>query len=237
MTIDTENQTGGLAIVIGASGGIGTALTRALETSGDYDRVIGLSRRGADALDITDEGSVRRAATMIGDTGMPVRMVILATGFLHNDGFTPEKSFSALDPVHMAHAYAVNTIGPALVMKHFLPILPRQGRSVFAALSARVGSISDNRLGGWHSYRASKAALNQMIRTCAIELKRSHREAVCVAIHPGTVATGLSAPFARRGLQVRAPDIAGQEILSVIQALTSADSGGFFDHKGKGIDW
>ena len=232
-----NNDSPGLAVVIGSHGGIGGAIRQALDAGGSYGRVLGLSRNGPDALDIMDEDNVRRATAMIAETGLPVRLVVLATGFLHNDDFAPEKSFTALDPAHMAHAYAVNTIGPALVMKHLLPLLPRQKRSVFAALSARVGSISDNRLGGWHSYRASKAALNQMIRTCAIELKRSHRNAVCAAIHPGTVDTGLSAPFARRGLQVRAPGVAAQEILSVLNGLTPADSGGFFDHKGQAIDW
>ena len=120
-------------------------------------------------------------------------------------------------------------------MKHVLPLLPREGRSVFATLSARVGSIGDNRLGGWHAYRASKAALNQLVRGAAIELGRKRREAICVALHPGTVDTPLSRPFARSGLDVRKPDVAAAEILAVIDALTPADSGGFFDHKGERV--
>ena len=132
-----------------------------------------------------------------------MRLVIDTTGFLHMDGFAPEKSWRDLDVVHMARACAVNAIGPALLMKQFLPLLPRQGRSVFATLSARVGSIGDNRLGGWYSYRASKAALNQLVRNAAIELGRRQPAALCVALHPGTVATRLSAPFVKAGLEVQ----------------------------------
>ena len=123
----------------------------------------------------------------------------------------------------MAHAFAINAIGPALLMKHFLPLLPRSGRSVFATLSAKVGSIGDNHLGGWYSYRASKAALKP--------------QAICVALHPGTVATPLSSPFAKSGLQVQAPDLAAQRLLAVIDALTAEDSGGFFNHQGERLPW
>jgi NAD(P)-dependent dehydrogenase (short-subunit alcohol dehydrogenase family) len=135
----------------------------------------------------------------------------------------------------MAHAFAINAIGPALLIKHFLPMLPRSGRVVFASLSARVGSIGDNRLGGWYSYRASKAALNQIIRCAAIELSRINRDSVCVAIHPGTVDTGLSGPFAKTGLDVQTPTEAASRILSVLAALTPAQSGGLFDHRGDAI--
>jgi NAD(P)-dependent dehydrogenase (short-subunit alcohol dehydrogenase family) len=137
----------------------------------------------------------------------------------------------------MAHAFAINAIGPALLMKHFLPLLPRSGRSVFATLSAKVGSIGDNHLGGWYSYRASKAALNQLVRTAAIELSRRQPQAICVALHPGTVATPLSSPFAKSGLQVQAPDLAAQRLLAVIDALTAEDSGGFFNHQGERLPW
>jgi NAD(P)-dependent dehydrogenase (short-subunit alcohol dehydrogenase family) len=149
----------------------------------------------------------------------------------------PERSWREVDAAAMARAFAVNAIGPALLMKHFLPLLPRRGRSVFATLSARVGSIGDNRLGGWYSYRASKAALNQLVRTASIELRRRAPEAVCVALHPGTVATGLSAPFARAGLEVRSPEVAAADLLRVIGGLTAADSGGFFDHRGVAVPW
>jgi NAD(P)-dependent dehydrogenase (short-subunit alcohol dehydrogenase family) len=137
----------------------------------------------------------------------------------------------------MQRAFALNSIGPALLMKHLLPLLAREGRSVFATLSARVGSIGDNRLGGWYSYRAAKAALNQLVRTAAIELRRSRPEALCVAIHPGTVATALAAGYVKAGLEVQTPELAARRILDVLAALQARQSGGFFDHKGLPVPW
>jgi len=215
-------------LVIGAGGGIGAALAKA---SG----AIGLSRRSDPPLDLLDEASIAAAARWL--AGQGIERIILATGFLHDESFQPEKAMRQLDPAHMAQSFAVNAIGPALVMKHFLPLLPRDRRAVFAALSARVGSIGDNRLGGWWSYRASKAALNQLVRTAAVELARTHREAVVVAIHPGTVATPLSGPFAKAGLEVQAPEEAARRILGVLDGLQPQDSGGFFDHLGKVVSW
>ena len=224
-----------LALVIGATGGIGAALHRALETGGSHDRVIGLSRHSTPALDLTDEASIAAAADWIGRQEGALRLVIDATGFLHDERFRPEKSRRDLDPAHLAHAFALNATGPALLMKHFLALLPREGRSVFATLSARVGSIGDNRLGGWHAYRASKAALNQLVRTCSVELARTHGEAVLCSLHPGTVDTRLSEPFAKRGLEVRPPAEAAQDLLAVIAGLTPDASGGFFDHTGEPV--
>ena len=137
----------------------------------------------------------------------------------------------------MSRAFALNAIGPALIMKHFLPLLPRAKRAVFATLSARVGSIGDNRLGGWYSYRASKAALNQLVRTAAIELTRSHPQAICVALHPGTVDTQLSAPFAKQDLEIQSPDQAAARLIDVVARLTPQDSGGFFDCRGEVVPW
>jgi len=227
----------GTAVVIGASGGIGAALCARLEAQSDHLDVIGLSRRSDPPLDVTDEGSVRAAAEHVKALGGDLRLVIDATGFLHDDDFGPEKSWSQLDPEHMAKAFAVNATGPALLMKHFLPLLPRKDKSVFATLSARVGSIEDNRLGGWYSYRASKAALNQFVRAASIELHRRSKEAVCVALHPGTVDTRLSAPFGKAGLNVRAPDDAAGELLDVIANLDAEANGGFFDYRGERVPW
>ena len=166
-----------------------------------------------------------------------MRLIIDASGILHGDGLSPEKSWRDLDATQMTRAFAVNAIGPALLMKHFLPLLPRQGRSVFATLSARVGSIGDNRLGGWYSYRASKAALNQFVRTAAIELGRRQPAALCVALHPGTVTTSLSSPFVKAGLDVQTPDQAAGRLLDVIDRLPPGSSGGFFDHRGDPVPW
>lgn len=235
----------GLAVVIGASGGLGSALVGELRTGlpprdGEL-RVVALSRSTEPALDLLDESSITRAAQWVRsqsqDSGQPVRLVIDATGWLHGDGRLPEKALRQVDAAHMAHAFAVNAIGPALLMKHFLPLLPREGRAVFATLSAKVGSIGDNRLGGWHSYRAAKAALNQLVRTAAIELARTHPHAVCVAVHPGTVDTPLSAPFSRSGLTVRPPAEAASRLLAVLADLTSERSGCFIDHTGTDLPW
>jgi NAD(P)-dependent dehydrogenase (short-subunit alcohol dehydrogenase family) len=218
------------AIVIGATGGIGAALAAELERRGQPVRRLG--RRTEPPLDLLEEASIARAAA---EAGPGLRLVLDATGFLHDDRFQPEKSFRQLDPAHLAQSFALNAIGPALLMKHFLPLLARDGHAVFATLSARVGSITDNRLGGWTSYRSAKAALNQIMRTTAIELARLRPQAICVALHPGTVDTALSAPFAKAGLEVQPPALAAARLLDVLAGLTPAQSGGFFDHHGRPI--
>ena len=225
-----------LAVVIGASGGIGSALTHALAQSARYHAVIGLSRSGTPSLELTSEPSIKACAAFVAEQGVP-HLIVDATGVLQTDARKPEKSWRDLDAAQMAESFAINAIGPALLMKHFLPLLPRDGQAVFATLSARVGSIGDNRLGGWYSYRASKAALNQLVRTAAIELNRRSPNAVCVALHPGTVDTGLSASFAKTGLDVQTPALAAERLLTVIHGLTAADSGGFFDYSGVPIPW
>ncbi|TCZ63052.1 SDR family oxidoreductase [Roseicella aquatilis] len=227
----------GSALVLGASGGIGGALLGALEAEGRWRRVIGLSRRGEPTCDLTDEASIAAAAAWVARETPDLALVVVATGFLHDGRFQPEKAMRQLDPAHLAHSFAVNAIGPALAMKHLLPLLRRDGPAVFAALSARVGSIGDNRLGGWWSYRASKAALNQLVRTAAVELRRSHPGAAVVAIHPGTVASGLSAPFSKAGLEVQRPEAAARRILEVLAGIGPERSGGFLDHLGKPVPW
>lgn len=217
-------------VVIGATGGIGAALADVLERDGRPVARVGRATRPG--LDLLDEGSIAAATEAIGPG---LRLVIDATGFLHDHRFQPEKSLGQIDPAHMAHSFAVNATGPALLMKHFLPLLARDGRSVFATLSARVGSISDNRLGGWYSYRAAKAALNQLMRTAAIELARTRRQAICVALHPGTVDTGLSGPFAKAGLDLQTPPQAAERLIAVIDALTPEQTGQLFDHLGAQI--
>lgn len=224
----------GLAVVFGAGGGIGRALLARLQADGRA--VAGYSRSSAPPIDLLDEASLAAAAQQAASLG-PLRLVIDATGFLHDAGQRPEKSWRELDSDKLARAFALNAIGPALLMKHVLPRLPREGRAIFATLSARVGSIGDNRLGGWYGYRASKAALNQLMRTAAVELRRSHPQAICVALHPGTVETGLSSPFARAGLSVQTPDQAAARILAVLEGLDPVDSGGFFDQHGVPIPW
>jgi len=227
---------GDLALVIGASGGIGGALARELGRQGVFATTLGFSRSGSPALDLCDESTIAICAAHAARLGVP-RLILDATGVLHSDNLQPEKSWRQLDATQMAEAFVINAIGPALLMKYFLPLLPRNGKSVFATLSARVGSIGDNRLGGWYSYRASKAALNQFVRTAAVELGRGHPEAICIALHPGTVDTRLTSPFSKAGLDVQSPETAAGRLLAVIDKLGPGDSGGFFDHRGDGVPW
>ena len=227
-------MTDAAAVVIGASGGIGSALADRLEASGSYSAVHRLSRSGS-GLDLEDESTIVAAASVVA-SGPPVRLVFIATGVLHH-GEEPERSYRAMTAEHLLRDYRINTVGPALVARHFAPLLPRDGRSVLAALSARVGSIGDNRLGGWHSYRASKAALNMILRNLAIELARTHREAVVAGLHPGTVDTALSVPF-QKGVtpeKLFTPDHSAARMLEVLDTLTPADSGNVFAFDGARI--
>lgn len=219
-------------VVIGASGGIGAALAAHFEANGD--RVHRLSRAAAN-IDLADAESIRVAADAF-PPGAVARLVV-ASGLLHDDDMAPERSLRDLDAGRLQRSFMVNTVGPALVLRHFAPRLARQGRVEVALLSARVGSISDNRLGGWYGYRASKAALNQIVRTAAVELARSRPESLVVALHPGTVDTSMSRPFQGNVAAERlfAPEHAARCLADVLAGLTPADSGGFFDWKGEAI--
>jgi len=230
-------MSGKRAVVLGAGGAIGAGLVRALRRDPAYGEVIACAREGCDEalrFDLTDEASIAALAGRIGRGG-PLDLVLVATGMLQGaDGPGPEKTLRAIDPVAMQHSFALNTIGPALIGKHFLPLLPRDRRAVFAALSARVGSIGDNHLGGWHSYRASKAALNMVMRCFAIELARTHPAAIVVALHPGTVESPLSEPFVRggQGRVIMTPDASAAHLLRVIDDLAPADSGHMYAWDG-----
>ncbi|TVR10550.1 MAG: SDR family NAD(P)-dependent oxidoreductase [Salinarimonadaceae bacterium] len=228
---------GGLAVVVGASGGLGGAFVKALRDGGRFAEILAVSRSGPEALDVTDEARVARFAQEVAERDAPLRLVIDATGFLHDENRKPEKSWREIDAAHMAHSYAVNAIGPMLLMRDLLPLLPREGKAVFATLSAKVGSIGDNHLGGWYSYRAAKAALNQLVRTAGVELARRRAEAICIALHPGTVRTGLTGPFSKSGLDVQEPGEAAARLVAVIDGLVPADSGGFFDYRGERLPW
>ena len=224
----------GIAVVIGASGGIGRALVTRLGTA-PFEHVVAFSRDIPPRLDLLAENTIAQAAETL--AGTDVRLVIDATGVLTAEGVAPEKTFAQIDPVAMLRLFAVNAIGPALLIKHFVPLFPRRGRAVFATLSAKVGSIGDNRLGGWYGYRASKAALNQIVRTAAIEMRRQRPDALCVALHPGTVDTALSRGFAKTGLDVQSPKQAADNLMRVIAGLGPDDTGGFFDWRGTRLPW
>lgn len=233
--------------IIGASGGIGGAVVDALSDCPQVERLCAFSRQGSRfdenpgifsaRLDLLNEDSIRSAAALLQETG-PLHLVFIATGILHQDGgLQPEKTWSSLDPDAMERALKINTIGPALAAKHFLPLLAKNRKAVFAALSARVGSISDNQLGGWYSYRASKTALNMLLKGFSIELARRNDSALCVGLHPGSVNTELSAPF-QRGVpaaKLFSPTTSAQHLLTVIDSLEPADSGKVFAWDGTEI--
>ena len=218
------------ALVLGASGGIGAALVDHLRARGD--QVTALSR-SADGFDLTDEASI---AAHLGALSGPYDLIFVATGALELQGRAPEKTLRALDPAALAAQFALNATGPALVVKHALRLLPKDAPARLAVLSARVGSIGDNGLGGWYAYRAAKAALNQLIHTAAIEIARSHPQAVLACLHPGTVATPLTQKYAGNHPTVT-PDQAATNLMSVLEGLTPDQTGGFFDWQGKTIPW
>jgi len=225
-----------VAVVFGSAGGIGSALVEAIERSGQFRDVIGLSRCNGIRLDVENEASIADAAAEVASRG-PVGLAINAVGLLHSDHLQPEKSWRSLNGQALTRLFSVNAVGPALLMKHFLPLLAKGRRAVFANLSAKAGSIGDNSLGGWYGYRASKAALNQFMRTASIELARKNPHAICVAMHPGTVETALSQPFAKTGLSVQTPAEAASQILATLNEFTAQHNGGFFDRFGHTVPW
>ncbi|WP_299677242.1 SDR family NAD(P)-dependent oxidoreductase [uncultured Roseobacter sp.] len=217
-------------LIVGASGGIGQAMVAACQARGDD--VTALSR-SQDGLEITDEASV--AHHLSGLEGA-FDLVLVTTGALEIDGAAPEKSIKAVTAKTMMDQFAVNALGPALVLRHAAELLPRDRQAVLAVLSARVGSIGDNRIGGWVSYRSAKAAVNQIVHTTSIELSRTHKQSVCVALHPGTVATPFTEKYLGRHPAVP-PEEAAENLLNVISALTPEQTGQFFDWAGKAVPW
>lgn len=218
------------AVIIGTSGGIGAAFADLLEANTQVGQVTRLSR--ATGFDLTDPASITAAASALAS---PPDLVIVATGVLHADGLAPERDLRQLSADAFARAFAINATGPALVAQAFLPLLGKDRKTVFAALSARVGSISDNRLGGWHAYRSSKAALNQILRTIAIEQARKNPASIVLGLHPGTVDTGLSKPFQRNVKTLFTPAESAVHLLKVIDAATPAQSGQLYDWNGEAI--
>lgn len=218
------------ALVIGASGGIGRAIADRLLAQSVC--VTGLSRT-ADGFDLTRPDV---AESILDSIDKPFDLVLVASGALEIHGAQPEKSIRAISAQAMLDQFALNAVGPAVMLKHAHRLLPRNGRSVFAVLSARVGSIGDNRLGGWVSYRAAKAAVNQIVHTAAIELARTHKDAICVSLHPGTVKTAFTQKYLGRHPAVE-PSDAAENLLHVIDSLTVEQTGQFFDWAGKPVPW
>jgi NAD(P)-dependent dehydrogenase (short-subunit alcohol dehydrogenase family) len=234
--------------VFGASGGIGSEFVRQFADDAKVRRVYAFARTPGEyahgkivplRADICDEASVDAAATGVAAEGK-LDIVVVATGILHRGRYIkPEKALHDIGADAMLEVFRVNTVGPALVARAFLPRMRRAGKSVFAALSARVGSIGDNRLGGWTSYRSSKAALNMVLRTLSIEHARRFPESVIAGLHPGTVDSALSAPFQRNVPHGKlfSPSKSVRYLLQVIDGLTPEDTGGFYAWDGRKIEY
>ncbi len=237
MTVSYTEHPVEAALVIGASGGIGGAIVQRLRAQGC---AVDTLSRASDGLDLCDEETIARAAKAMSAAGKRFDLVFVASGILdvrlEAETVGPEKSFRELTPTAAMMAFQVNALGPALAFKHFAPLLRRDDRAVFAALSARVGSIGDNGLGGWMSYRASKAALNQFIRCAAIEHQRKHPNHIVVALHPGTIPSPLTENYAK-GRYTASPDEAAHNLLSVLNGLSPDHAGQFFDYAGKAVPW
>ena len=219
-------------LIIGASGGIGSALAKALSSTYKINDIVTFSR-STDNLDITNENSIRSmTSTLHGEFDL----IFIATGALEIDGVGPEKTILSMTPEALKAQFETNTLGPALLIKHLHTLLPRSRPSVLAVLTARVGSISDNNLGGWISYRTAKAALHQIIRTSALEIANKRKQSICVALHPGTVQTELTKKYVGTHPSV-SPDEAAQNLLNVVNSLSYEDNGQFFDWSGKQVKW
>ncbi|MEO1334082.1 MAG: SDR family oxidoreductase [Myxococcota bacterium] len=244
------------ALIQGATGGIGSAFVEYFLRREGIERVFATCRNPATATalqtladrfagrlqvlrcDITDESSVVEMAERVRAATGELQWLINASGVLHDDeGLGPERRLEHIEPAQLAKVFAINAFGPLLVLKHLYPLLVHGERAVVAHLSARVGSIGDNKLGGWYGYRASKSALNQFVRGMAIELKRKNKKLVCVAMHPGTVDTSLTKPFQRSAKVLFTPEDSVGRMIDVLEGLTPAQSGGFFAYDGSTIEW
>ena len=222
------------ALVFGASGAIGQAFVRALQSDPRCAAVCGVSRQSSPGFDLLDESSMAACAHTLTAQG-PFHLVLDATGALTLNGRGPEKRLDELDAAHVLHALHLNAVGPSLLLKHFSPLLASGERVIWGKLSARVGSIEDNRKGGWYGYRAAKAALNMLLQTGAIEIARRRPLAVVAALQPGTVQSALSQPFV--GHDALRPEDAAQRLLSVLNGLQPNGRAQFVDHQGQPIHW
>ena len=222
--------------VIGSAGGIGQAFVDVLSRQYSNANLYPFSRTGKYRIDYASEDSIAEAANIASNKG-PLDLIIVTNGILHSKEITPEKSIKELARDKFQQLFEVNTIVPSLIAKHFLPHLNRDSPSIFGALSTRVGSISDNTLGGWYAYRASKAALNMIIKNAAIEIGRRNKNAIIVCLHPGTVDTDLSRPFHKNipVEQLLTPHQSAENLLEVLASLTSAQSGKCFAWNGQEI--
>ena len=227
--------------IIGASGALGSAFLNKLIDINKYSNIHCFSRKTlttnnprvfSHSIDITSEKSISNSSKFI-PSDMSLDLIFVATGILHNNTVKPEKSFNEISQKNLIEIFNVNTFGVALVMKYFLPKLNKESRSLFMAISAKVGSISDNHLGGWYSYRSSKTALNMIIKSAAIELKRKNKNSVIVGIHPGTIDSNLSRPFQKNVKhKIYTPEEAAQNIYKISTKFSDEMSGNIYDYNG-----
>ncbi|MAJ24414.1 MAG: C-factor [Rickettsiales bacterium] len=232
----SEDSSKEIAVVFGSGGGIGFEIIQELKKSNQFSKVYGLGRNSNPNINIFDEKSYENVANEISKHNLKIKLLINAIGFLHDDKFKPEKKFQEINIEYIKKSFSINTIPTALILKYFTPHMENKKKSVIATLSARVGSISDNYLGGWYSYRASKAALNQLIRTASIEYKRTNKNLIVVALHPGTVNTNLSMPFLRNK-KYQTTEQAAKKLINVMLNLNEKDSGLLLDYNKNTIPY
>ena len=218
------------ALVFGSNGGIGSSIFKTLKEKKYYQKVYGFSRDHTPKFDITSDKEIKNLSEKILDNDLNIKLIVNAIGFLHDEKYFPEKKAEEINQDYMKKSFEVNSIFTALLIKYFAPIMPKVETSIFASLSARVGSISDNYLGGWYSYRASKAALNQIMKTASVEYKRKNKNIIFISIHPGTVATKLSKPFSEKK-SLFSTDQAALKIIDLFDNLTIENSGQLIDYK------
>tara|TARA_B100000886_G_scaffold131199_1_gene88447 strand:- start:6698 stop:7396 length:699 start_codon:yes stop_codon:yes gene_type:complete len=232
--MNTEN----LVVVIGGTGSIGRAISEQIRSLG-FKEIIIIGRRTNPSIDFNDEQTIKNAAEFIKNKKKAISILFDATGILHDEenNQMPEKTLKNINLKFAQKNFLINTIGPSLLIKHFAPLLDIEQKSVFATLSAKVGSISDNGFGGWYSYRASKAALNQLIKTASIEMKIKNKNSIFIALHPGTVKSKLSKPFQKSNLKIQTPEESAGHLITIIKEVKTSETGKFFNWDGTELPW
>ena len=225
-----------LAVIVGGTGAIGNAIANELEKLG-FKEVLKIGTKTNPSIDFNDENTIIKTKEFIKNKNKPISILFDATGILHHDDSMPEKTLKSIDINFAKKNFLINSIGPALLIKHFVPLLDSENKSVFATLSAKVGSISDNGFGGWYSYRASKAALNQLIKTASIEMKVKNKQAIFLALHPGTVKSNLSQPFQKTNLKIQEPEESAKHLVKIINSVDQSQTGKFFNWDGSELPW
>ncbi len=225
-----------LVVIAGGTGAIGKAIADELSKIGFLD-IIKIGTKTSPSINFNNENTILETVEYIREKNKPITIFFDATGVLHHDNFMPEKTFKNIKFEFSKKNFLINTIGPSLLIKHFAPLLDKDEKSVFATLSAKVGSITENGYGGWYSYRASKAALNQIIKTASIEMKVKNKKAIFVSLHPGTVKSNLSEPFQKANLKIQNPDESAKHLIKIINSIDSSQTGKFFNWDGSEIAW